>query len=114
LPAAELLERHVAAFNEAVASGDWDAFVERFADDGELVFVGVPVGPFRGREAIADAYRAQPPDDAIAILDSAEVGGELVAAYAWSGEGGKAGLMILTPDGEAKLRRLVVTFDPAA
>jgi hypothetical protein len=30
--------------------------------------VGVSVGPFRGREAIADAYRSRPPDDEIRLL----------------------------------------------
>jgi steroid Delta-isomerase len=48
-----LLEREVQAFNAGVRSGDWSALVELFADDAELEFVGIPVGPFRGREAIA-------------------------------------------------------------
>ena len=72
-----LLEREVEAFNEGVRTGDWAALVSLFADDGELEFVGIPVGPFRGREAIAEAYRAQPPDDEIVLLD----GGP---RYAWS------------------------------
>jgi steroid Delta-isomerase len=64
-----LLEREVQAFNAGVRSGDWSALVELFADDAELEFVGIPVGPFRGREAIGEAYRAQPPDDEIVLLD---------------------------------------------
>ena len=72
-----LLEREVDAFNEGVRSGDWAALVALFADDAELEFVGIPVGPFRGRAAIAEAYRTQPPDDEIVLFD----GGP---RYAWS------------------------------
>jgi steroid Delta-isomerase len=74
-----LLEREVAAFNEGVRTGDWAALVALFADDAELEFVGIPVGPFRGRDAIAEAYRTQPPDDEIVLL----AGGP---RYAWSRE----------------------------
>ena len=60
----ELLAEHVERFNAGVRSGD-------FAADGGAVrrttprssSEGVPVGPFHGREAIAAAYREQPPDD---------------------------------------------------
>ena len=50
-----LLDREVAAFNEGVRTGDWASLVELFTHDAELEFVGIPVGPFRGRAAIADA-----------------------------------------------------------
>jgi steroid delta-isomerase len=74
-----LLEREVEAFNEGVRTGDWTALTALFTDDAELEFVGIPVGPFRGRAAIAEAYRTQPPDDEIVLLD----GGP---RYAWSRE----------------------------
>jgi steroid Delta-isomerase len=74
-----LLEREVAAFNEGVRAGDWTSLVALFAEDGMLEFEGIPVGPFRGRDAIAEAYRAMPPDDEIVLLD----GGP---RYAWSKE----------------------------
>ena len=57
----------MAAFGEAVASGRWAAFAERFADDAEMEFVGVPVGPFSGRAAIAAAYEADPPREALEL-----------------------------------------------
>ena len=44
--------------------------LDGFTEDAELL-EGIPVGPFRGREAIAAAYRAQPPDDEIELLDVA-------------------------------------------
>ena len=75
-----LLDREVDAFNEGVRTGDWASLVELFTDDAELEFVGIPVGPFRGRAAIADAYRTQPPDDEIVVLEDR---GDS-AVYAWS------------------------------
>lgn len=56
-----LLADHVARFNAGVRSGDFGPMVDGFTEDGELVFEGIPVGPFRGREAIASAYRTQAP-----------------------------------------------------
>jgi hypothetical protein len=108
----ELLDLHVAAFNDGVETGEWDRMVEGFTPDGELVFVGVPAGPYKGRYVIAEAYRENPPDDQIRVLEASVVGGEVVAAYSWrEDEGAKAGLMVLTPY-KAKVRRLVVTLDP--
>jgi hypothetical protein len=86
--------------------------VEGFTPDGEVVFVGAPVGPFRGRFTIAEAYAASPPEDEIRVLEASVVGGEVVAAYGWArDEGRKAGLIVLTPY-KRKIQRLVVTFDP--
>ncbi len=101
-----LLDREVAAFNEGVRSGDWSALVALFTDDAELEFVGIPVGPFHGRKAIAGAYRAQPPDDEIVLLD----GGP---RYAWSRDPERpAGELHLEErDGAiARLRVLYETF----
>ena len=70
----ELLRSHVERFNEGVRSGDFCAMLEQFAEDAELAFEGVPVGPFRGKPAIAQAYAEQPPDDEIVILRHARVG----------------------------------------
>jgi len=47
-----LLEQHVERFNEGVRSGDFTSMVAAFAEDAELHFEGVPVGPFVGRDAI--------------------------------------------------------------
>ena len=77
-----LLLREVSAFNEGVRSGDWASLLELFAEDGEVEFVGIPVGPFRGRDAIGEAYRTQPPDDEIVVLEDR---GDS-AVYAWSRE----------------------------
>jgi steroid Delta-isomerase len=78
--------------------------------DAEMSFEGVPVGPFAGREAIAAAYAAQPPDDEIRLLGDPRVDGETVETdYAWASEGRRAGRMILT-ESDGEIARLVVTF----
>jgi RimJ/RimL family protein N-acetyltransferase len=107
----ELLHDHVARFNEGVRSGDFGPMLERFAEDAELAFEGVPAGPFRGRDAIATAYGEQPPDDQVRVLDAEERDdGLVVARYAWQREPDvPAGEMRIERDGET-IRRLVVTF----
>ena len=106
-----LLEAHTVRFNAAVRSGDYAALVGSFAPDGELHFVGVPVGPFTGRDAIARAYAAQPPDDEVRLLGSPRVeGGTVESDYAWAADGGRAGRMILTAR-DGAISRLTVTFE---
>jgi hypothetical protein len=106
-----LLRDHVESFNAGVRTGDWAAMLERFDDDAEMEFRGIPVGPFRGRAAINEAYREQPPDDELRILEQREGDGRIEARYAWLAEPDvAAGEMLLTPEG-ARIRKLVVTFD---
>jgi steroid Delta-isomerase len=106
-----LLAQHVARFNAAVRSGDFTALIAGFADDAEMVFEGVPVGPFTGRDAIAEAYDRQPPDDEVELLGEPRVEGDTVESdYAWSREGTRAGRMILTARRD-EIARLVVTFE---
>jgi steroid Delta-isomerase len=99
-----LLEREVEAFNVGVRSGDWTALVELFADDAELEFVGIPVGPFRGRAAIAEAYRTQPPDDEIVLLE----GGP---RYAWSREPERAAGELHLEERDGAIVRLRVLYE---
>jgi steroid Delta-isomerase len=104
-----LLEEHVERFNQGVRSGDFGPMVAEFAEDAELHFEGVPVGPFIGRDAIDAAYREQPPDDEVEILGSEERDGVIVARYAWMRDGRQAGEMRLTPR-DGQIGKLVVTF----
>ena len=99
-----LLERHVERFNEGVRTGDFGPMVAAFSEDAELVFEGIPVGPFAGREALAAAYARQPPDDEIVLLDED-------GTYAWAKEPEvPAGQLFLTErDGE--IARLVIRYD---
>ena len=107
-----LLARHVELFNQGVRSGDYAPMLEQFTDDAELVFEGVPAGPFRGKETIAAAYTSNPPDDEVDVLSSEDAeDGTIVARYAWRADDGRpAGRMIITPRGE-QIARLVVTFE---
>jgi SnoaL-like protein len=106
-----LLTRHVERFNHGVRTGDFGPMLEGFTDDAELVFEGIPVGPFHGRDAIAAAYLAQPPDDEIDLLDTQEAGeGRLVATYAWRKRPGvPAGGMELLVH-EDQISRLVIRY----
>jgi steroid delta-isomerase len=105
-----LLDDHVRRFNEGVRSGDFGPMATGFTEDAEMRFEGVPVGPFVGRDAIAAAYRDQPPDDEVEILGMEERDGTIVARYAWLRDHGKpAGEMRVTPR-NGRIRKLVVTF----
>ena len=106
----QLLNQHVDRFNRAVRTGEWDELTSYFTDDAELRFEGVPAGPFEGRETIMQAYREQPPDDEVRILDVETVGDETIAGYAWAADPERrAGEMRLT-ERDGRIARLVVSF----
>ena len=99
-----LLEEHVERFNAGVRSGDFGPMAAAFAEDAELVFEGIPVGPFAGRKAIGEAYAAQPPDDEIVLLDDD-------GTYAWAKEPETpAGRMFLT-EREGKIAYLRIRYE---
>ena len=78
--------------------------VAAFSEDAELVFEGIPVGPFSGRDAIGAAYAARPPDDEIVLLDGD-------GTYAWAREPEvPAGQMFLA-EGDGEIARLVIRYD---
>jgi len=106
-----VLRAHVGRFNDGVRSGDFAEMVRGFAPDAEMMFQGVPVGPFVGRDAIAEAYRREPPSDEVRLLGVPRVDGDSVESdYAWAAEGRRAGRMIITSGG-GLIVRLVVTFE---
>jgi hypothetical protein len=105
-----LLDRHVDLFNQAIRTGDFAPMLEQFTEDAELVFEGVPVGPFVGKQAIADAYAANPPDDEVEILSFEESPDPIVATT----PGGRRGPRGRPHDRHAagdEIAKLVVTFD---
>jgi hypothetical protein len=113
---ASLLLAHVERFNAGVRRGDFTEMVAFLAPDARMDFVGAPAGPFVGRDAIAAAYREQPPTDEILLLGEPRLesgcleGDCLVADYAWAGDGRRAGRLLLEArDGE--ITHLTVTFE---
>ncbi|MET1060140.1 MAG: nuclear transport factor 2 family protein [Nocardioides sp.] len=89
---------HVAAFNEAVGSGDWDTFSGRFTEDATLTFPDLPVPAARGRDAILAAYVASPPDDTMVALGATTDEETDHVEFAWSRGG--TGQMWITWDGD--------------
>jgi hypothetical protein len=108
-PVIDRVADHAAAFNIAVESGDWRAFSARFADDAQLDFVAVPVGPFDGRDAITAAYLENPPGDTMVVrsVDRGDVSD--VVGFAWTRGGTGTMTLEWAPDG--LVRRLLVAFD---
>jgi len=107
----DLLREHVERFNAGVRAGDFTPMLDGLSDDAELEFVGVPAGPFHGRAEIAEAYRVQPPDDEILIVDEHAEEDTVVAGYAWSANPDtRAGELRLTVR-DGLIRRMVVTFE---
>jgi hypothetical protein len=108
----DLLKAHVDRFNSAVVSGTFDEMVVHFSDDAVMTFEGLPVGPFRGREEIAGAYRALPPDDQLVLLEVLNDGPNFVeVSYAWSiAPDHRAGTMMIEHRDDL-IARLVVRFE---
>jgi steroid Delta-isomerase len=107
----DLLQAHVERFNAGVRTGDWAPMLDQFDDAAEMEFRGIPVGPYLGKEAIAAAYRDQPPDDELRVLEQHERENGVDARYAWLAEPETAAGELLLTTGDGKIRRLVVTFD---
>jgi cysteine desulfurase/selenocysteine lyase len=109
-----LFTDHVERFNAGVRTGDFGPMVAHFSPDARLEFVGIPVGPFEGREAIDAAYREMPPDDELDHISVDEPDRPtVVGRYAWRRDGATGTMTLGHRDGE--ITDLRVEFDrPAA
>ena len=107
-PIGERAARHIAAFNDSVRSGEWADFAGRFTPEATMRFVGVPVGPFTGREAIAAGYASQPPSDTLTVSRCVSSGDVDELWFTW--HSGGTGTMILRWSGEL-IAELIVTFN---
>ena len=94
---------YVARFNEGVRTGEWSPMLELVHDDATLEFVGIPVGPFHGRDAIGETYRAQPPDDELVLLDGTR--------YAWAKEPARPAGELQLEEREGKITRIRVLYE---
>lgn len=79
---------HCRLFNEAVRSGDWDAFTATFTLEAVMRFGGVPAGPYEGRDAITAAYAASPPASTMTVTSVASTGNTDVVRFTWDAGGG--------------------------
>jgi hypothetical protein len=107
-PISERAARHVAAFNDSVRSGEWADFAGRFTPDAMMRFVGVPVAPLTGREAIAAGYASQPPSDTLTVSRGVSCGDVDELWFAWDNSGA-TGTMTLRWSGDL-IAELTVTF----
>ena len=100
---------HESLFNDAVRTGDFGAFVATFAEDAVMTFDGVPVGPFRGRDAIRRAYASQPPTDTMTARSIEEIApGTALVHFDWNAGG--SGTMTLTWRDD-RIAALRISFD---
>ena len=106
--ALELFEHHVADFNRGVTDGDFGPMVNRFDPDGEVVFVGSPVGPLRGQDAIRAVYHDQPPDDTITVISSQADGDTVRASFVWDANPDKDGGTMELEAANSRIKRLVI------
>jgi hypothetical protein len=108
---AALLRRYIARLNHGVRSGDFSSMLAELTDDAELVFQGIPVGPFRGREAIGAAYRSQPPDDELELLGVEDDGhGGASGSYAWSERPGVVAGEVQVAGRGGRIARVLVRY----
>jgi hypothetical protein len=106
-PISQRAATHVAAFNDSVRSGDWAAFADHFTLDATMRFIGIPAGPFTGREAIAAGYASQPPSDTLTVTRGVSSGDVDELWFAW--DNGSTGTMTLRWTGDL-VAELTVTF----
>jgi steroid Delta-isomerase len=99
---------HLDRFNAAVRADDFQPFVATFAPDAVMRFVGVPAGPYAGREEIGQAYARQPPTDTMRVLSVETDGDTDVVRFAW--DAGGTGTMTIHWRGPL-VGELTVAFD---
>lgn len=105
------VEQHVDRLNDAIGRGDFDGFLATFAPEAVMRFEGVPGGPYVGRDAIAAAYAADPPDDTMRVVSTREVAGGTLVRFRWDRGGG--GFFVLGLQ-DGLVVRLDVSFLPEA
>jgi steroid Delta-isomerase len=103
-----LLSDYVERFNAGVRTGEWEPMLELVAPDAELEFVGIPVGPFVGRDAIGEAYRVQPPDDELVLLERR---GDESAVYSWAEEPGRPAGELHLEERDGAIVRIRVLYE---
>jgi hypothetical protein len=100
LQAMDPLARHETLFNAGVASGDFGPWLETFHADATATFVGLPLGPFRGRDAIAAAYAENPPSSPMRVVDATRDGDVVRAHFVWDSAPDTGGIFVFELRGD--------------
>jgi steroid delta-isomerase len=107
---AAAVAEHAGLFNQSVRSGDFTAFLDTFAPTAVMRFVGLPAGPYVGRDAIAEAYARQPPDDTMSVVGVHEAGPDTAQVeFAWS-RGGTGSMTVSWHNG--RVIDLTIALNP--
>ena len=108
----ETLEHYLGVHNQSVHNGDFAPVVQLFTPDGELHFVGVELGPYRGHAEITQAFQDYPPSDALVLVSTAADGNKATGIYARSSDPEKwVGTLVLTAEGPL-IQRLTIAVQP--
>jgi cysteine desulfurase / selenocysteine lyase len=109
----ELLREHVRLLNEAVASGDYDAYVDSMAPDARMAFAHTPIEPLIGRKAIKQAYRDMPVGEPLDVLEISEPSDDVVVGtFRWRETGGTGTMTLHHTSGV--IDDVLVAFDALA
>lgn len=85
-------------FNTGVRTGAWDEYLGQLAENVRMEFKNGGPEPLDGRDAVAAAYAAAPPDDTITVLNLAAEGLVDIVEFAWDGGGDGTMRIAWTPD----------------
>ena len=75
--------RHQTLFNEGVRAGDFGPWLDTFAEDTVVTFVGLPIGPLHGRDALAKTYAEHPPSSPMRVEQSSVDGDRVTGRFVW-------------------------------
>lgn len=83
--AGKMLERCIASYNTGVRTRDFSGFLALLTEDAVLEFEGVPErGPISGKEAIAQHFEDDPPDDQLRVKRWKSDGAQILAEFSWT------------------------------
>lgn len=104
-----LAQEYVARHNAGVLRSDWQPLGELFHAGATLQFEGLEHAPVHGRDAIVQAYAAQPPTDLLVLRGQTEMPHATVVRYAWSAAPGRVAGTLRFCVAEGSIRELTIT-----
>jgi len=109
MDAPALLRRYVRLHNVGYRTGDFQPLLDLFHEAGEMLFVGIPFRPLRGRTAIATAFKKAPPDGELRLGKATTPAPDRAEApFGWSHNSGTVVGKLIVWAHEGRIRRLRV------